>query len=76
VILRLTSTTAELLGETAAEWRALEQIVQLGQWTSGPRAEEWRLRLLASRLKLPLRVEGGVVLRRQSRALKRGRGGA
>jgi len=67
VILRLTLTTAELVGESAAEWQALEQIVQLGQWTSGPRTEEWRLRGLATRLKLPLRMEGGVVLRTRAR---------
>jgi hypothetical protein len=63
VILRLTLTTAELVAESGAEWQALEQIVRLGEWTSGPRKDEWRLRYLAARLKIPLRVEGGVVLR-------------
>ena len=58
VILKLTVTTAELVGENPAEWEALEQLVQVGQWTTAPRAEEWRLRYLASRLKVPLRVEG------------------
>jgi hypothetical protein len=61
MILRLTPTTAELVGENAAEWEALEKLVQLGQWTSAPRAEEWRLRGLATRLKVPLRVEGVVL---------------
>jgi hypothetical protein len=71
VILRLTLTTAELVGENAAEWQALEQVVQLGQWTSGPRTDEWRLRYLATRLKVPLRVEGGVVLRTRRRTRAR-----
>ena len=62
MILRLTVTTAELVGENADEWEALEQLVQLGQRTSGPRNEDWRLRGLASRLKVPLRVEGVVVV--------------
>jgi putative FmdB family regulatory protein len=56
VILRLSLTTAELVGENAAEWQALEELVRLGQRTSAPRTEEWRLRGLATRLKVPLRV--------------------
>src|SRR5262245_11435860 len=67
MILGLTRTTAELVGESPAEWQALEQIVQLEQWTSGPRTEEWWLRGLASRLKVPLRVEGVVVVRTRAR---------
>jgi hypothetical protein len=67
LILKLTLTTAELVGENADEWEALEKLVQLGQWTSAPRTEEWRLRGLATRLKVPLRVEGGVVLRTRRR---------
>jgi hypothetical protein len=70
VVLRLTPTTAELLGESANEWEALEQLVRLGQRTSAPRTEEWRLRGLASRLKVSLRVEGDVVL--WTRGRKRG----
>jgi hypothetical protein len=67
VILKLTPSSAQLVGENAAEWQALEKLVQIGQWTSGPRTEEWRLRLLATRLKVPLRVEGEAVLRRRRR---------
>jgi hypothetical protein len=67
VILRLTLTTAELVGENPAEWETLEKLVQIGQWTSGPRNDEWRLRGLATRLKVPLRVEGGVALRTRAR---------
>jgi len=66
VILRLTLTTAELVGESAAEWHALEQMVRLGEWTSGSRKDEWRLRYLATRLKIPFRVEG-VALRSRAR---------
>jgi hypothetical protein len=54
MILRLTCTTAELLGENAAEWQVLEKQVRAGQWTSGRRAEEGRLRALAAEL-LPVR---------------------
>ena len=67
MILRLTLTTAELVGESPAEWETLEKLVQIGQWTSGQRNDEWRLRGLATRLKVPLRVEGGVALRTQAR---------
>jgi hypothetical protein len=31
-----------------------EQMVRLGEWTSGPRKDEWRLQYLAARLKIPL----------------------
>ena len=67
MILRLTRTTAELVGESPAEWQALEEMVQLGQRASAPRTEEWRLRGLASRLKVPLRVEEVVVVRTRAR---------
>ena len=69
VILKLTLTTAELAGENPAEWEALEQLVQMGQWTTTSRADECRLRYLASRLKVPLTVEGDAVLptRRRTR---------
>jgi hypothetical protein len=40
MILRLTLTTAQLVGETAAEWQTLEKCVRLGEWTSGPRRDE------------------------------------
>jgi len=66
MILRLTVTTAVLFGESAEEWEALEKLVQLGQQTSAPRTEEWRLRGLAFRLKAPLRLES-VVHRARSR---------
>ena len=61
MVLRLTLTTAELVGENPAEWQALQQMVRLGEWTSGSRKDEWRLRHLAARLKIPLRVEGVVL---------------
>jgi hypothetical protein len=55
--LQLTRTTAQLLGENAAEWRTLEEVVRLGQWTNGPRSDEGRLRQLAAELGVPLREE-------------------
>ena len=39
VILRVTLKTAELVGETAAEWQLLEKQVRAGRWTSGARAD-------------------------------------
>jgi hypothetical protein len=57
VILRLTGTTAHLLGESSAEWHALEDSARLGQWTSGDRKDEGQLRRLAEELRVPLRVE-------------------
>jgi hypothetical protein len=47
MILKLTRATAELLGENADEWQVLEKCVRLGQWTTGPRTDEVRLRQLA-----------------------------
>src|SRR5437870_3687262 len=44
MILRLTPTTASLVGETAAEWQLLEKQVRAGQWTIGSRADEAKLR--------------------------------
>ena len=66
----LDETSAELLGETAEEWQKLEKVVQLGQWTSGPRADEGRLCQLAE-LRVPLRVEGYARLRSRSSARAR-----
>jgi hypothetical protein len=57
VILRLTLTTAELVGESAAEWEALEKHVRLGRWTSGSRADESRLLQIVAELRAPLRVQ-------------------
>jgi hypothetical protein len=71
MILRLTRTTAELVGETAAEWQLLEKQVRLGRWTSGPRAAEGRLRQLAAELGVPLRAEGFPVVRSRSQARAR-----
>lgn len=68
MILRLTRTTAELLGETSAEWAQLEKCVRLGQWTSGPRMDEDRLRQIAVELGVSLRMEGVPVLRSRPRA--------
>lgn len=61
MILRLTRTTAELVGENAGEWQTLEKLARLGQWTTGPRTDEVRLRQLASEL-------GSSVCRSGSRA--------
>jgi hypothetical protein len=55
MILRLTDKTAELIGETPAEWELLEKQVRTGRWTSGTRAEEGRLRTLAVELGVPMR---------------------
>jgi hypothetical protein len=74
VILRLTLTTAELVGESAAEWEALEKQVRLGRWTSGPRADESRLLQIVAALRAPLRVEDTAALRTQSGARSHGRG--
>jgi hypothetical protein len=70
MILRLTPTTAALVGETPAEWEKLEKQVRAGRWTSGARAEEGRLRKLAMELGVPLQVEdvGVVPWRRPRRA--------
>lgn len=66
MILRLTRTTAQLVGKSTVEWQTLEKLVRLGQWTRGPRTDEARLRQLVSELGVPLRVEGGPVLRSRS----------
>jgi hypothetical protein len=68
VILRLSLATAELVGENPAEWQALENCVRLGQWTSGPRADESRLLQIVAELRAPLRVEGIALLRSLSLA--------
>jgi hypothetical protein len=60
VILRLTPTTAPLVGETPAEWQLLEKQVRAGRWTSGARAEEGRLRALAAEIGVVVRDEGVV----------------
>jgi hypothetical protein len=66
MILRLTPTTAALVGETPAEWQLLEKPVRAGRWTSGPRAEEGGLRTLSAELGVAVREEG-VVRTRQRR---------
>jgi putative FmdB family regulatory protein len=53
-------------GESAAEWQALENCVQLGQRTSGSRADESRLLQIVAALRAPLREE--VVAVRRARA--------
>jgi hypothetical protein len=68
MILRLTSKTAALVGETPAEWQLLEKQVRAGRWTCGPRTEEGRLRLLAVELGVPVREEGVVRWKRRPRA--------
>ena len=67
MILRLTPKTASLIGETPGEWLLLEKQVRTGRWTSGPRAEEDRLRTLAAELGVAVRVEGVVPWRRPRR---------
>lgn len=63
MIFHLTLTTTELLGGNTAEWQAFEKCVRLRFWTSGPRTDEGRLRQLKAELLVPLRVEGGPVVR-------------
>jgi hypothetical protein len=74
MILRLTRTTAELVGESAAEWEALEKQVRLGRWTSGSRADEARLLQIVAELRAPLRVEDVAELRTRPGARSPGRG--
>lgn len=57
MILHLTPTTASLLGETPAEWEALEAMARRGSWTVGRRGEEERLRRMAEALGVAVRVE-------------------
>jgi hypothetical protein len=57
MILRLTPTTATLVGENTAEWDLLVQQVLARRWRTGPRADEGRLRALASELGVVLQVE-------------------
>jgi hypothetical protein len=75
MILRVTCTTAELLGETADEWQQLEKVVCSGQWTSGPRADKGRLPELASEIGVPLPVEGYARVRPRAPARARRAGG-
>ena len=65
MILRLTRTTAELVRESAAEWQTLEKLVRFGQRTTGPRTDEGRLRQIATEFRVPIGVEGVVLLRSQ-----------
>ena len=65
MILRLTLRTAELLGETQAEWQLLEKQARAGQRTTGAREEATRLRLLAVTLGVSLREEGVVLWKRR-----------
>jgi len=67
VILRVTLKTAELVGETPAEWQLLEKQVRAGRWTSGLRTDVGRLRPLAAELEVTLREEGVVPWRRRPR---------
>ena len=64
VILRLTSKTAELVGETAAEWQLLVKQVRAGRATTGAREDAGRQRELAEGLGVALRVEGVVPWKR------------
>ena len=68
MILRLTDKTAELIGETPAEWQLLEKQVRAGRWTSGPRTDVSRLRALAAALGVAVREEGVVGWKRRPRA--------
>jgi hypothetical protein len=60
MILRLTPTTAALLGETTAEWQLLEKQVRAERWTTGARGDEGRLRQLAAELGVVVREKGVV----------------
>jgi hypothetical protein len=57
MILRLTPTMAQFLGETPREWQALEDAARFGRWTGGPRDDALRLRRLAVELQAGARVE-------------------
>jgi hypothetical protein len=65
MILRLTPTTAALIGETVPEWQLLEKQVRAGRWTTGPRADESRLSALAAELGVTVREEGVVPWKRK-----------
>jgi hypothetical protein len=65
VIPRLTLKTAALVGETLGGWGLLEQQVRAGRWTTYPRAEEAKLRVLAEKLGITFRLEGVVPYRRR-----------
>ena len=65
-ILRLTPTTATLVGENAAKWKLLEQQVLARRRTAGAPGDEARLRALAAELGVVLMAEeAGVVPRRR-----------
>jgi len=60
MILRVTVKTAELIGETPAEWQCLEKQVRAGRSTTGARQDARRLQQLAEELGGTLRIEGVV----------------
>lgn len=68
MILNITRTSVELVGESADEWQKLEEVVRLGHWSAGPRTDEGRLLQLAAELHVPLRVEDMALRRRAPRA--------
>ena len=68
MILRLSLTTAALIGENAAEWQLFETQIRAGRRTTADRAEEWKLRALAAELGVQVREEGMVPWRRRPRA--------
>ena len=72
MILRVTLKTAELLGETAAEWELLEKQVRAGPATTGAREDAGRLRELAEGLGVALRVEGVVPWKRTRQRASQG----
>jgi hypothetical protein len=65
MILHLTLKTAALVGETPAEWELLEKQVRAGRWTTGPPADESRLRALAAELGVTVREKGVVLWKRK-----------
>lgn len=67
MILRLTPTTAALVGESPAEWQLLETQARAGRWTSGRRTDAERLRALAAELGVAVR-EDSVGWKRRPRA--------
>jgi len=67
MILRFTSKTAELVGESPAEWQLLEKQVRAGRATTGAREDAGRLRQLAEEVGVALRIEGVVPWKRRRR---------
>jgi mannose-6-phosphate isomerase-like protein (cupin superfamily) len=58
VVLKFTRATADLVGESAAQWQAPEKPVRVGRWTSGPRNDEGSCASLQPTWGAPLAARG------------------